>query len=168
MRIKVKTTRDKKVGWATVKGNSGTVFLEPQGGEDVVLKKLDTRLKKNQEQAAKLKEALNEGEKKVVAAEHSAKSAVQKMATSKEAATTPAAKKEAAQTARREALDVLKNTIKDARTWLSAQLGAGIASKEKFDTMKKRIGNAEEQMQDLMSSAKSLMDAANAEEKAAA
>jgi hypothetical protein len=90
------------------------------------------------------------------------------MATSKEAATTPAAKKEAAQTARREALDVLKNTIKDARTWLSAQIGAGIASKEKFDTMKKRIGNAEEQMQDLMSSAKSLMDAANAEEKAAA
>jgi hypothetical protein len=167
-RVKVKTTRDKKIGFATVKGNSGTVFLEPQGGEDEVLKKLDTRLKKSQEKASKLKEALNEGEKKVVAAEQSAKSAVQKMATSKEAATTPAAKKEAAQTGRREALDVLKVSIKDARSWLTQQISAGIASKEKFEDMKKRISVAEEQMQDLMSSAKALMDAANAEEKAAA
>ena len=37
-----------------------------------------------------------------------------------------------------------------------------------FEAMKKRIGVAEEQMQDLMSSSKSLMDAANKEEKAAA
>ena len=167
-RVKVKTTRDKKIGFATVKGNSGTVFLEPQGGEDEVLKKLDTRLKKSQEKASKLKEALNEGEKKVVAAEHSAKSAVEKLATSKQTATTPEAKKEAAQTARREALEVLKTSVKEARSWLTQQLGAGIASKEKFDTMKKRISVAEEQMQDLMSSAKSLVDAANAEEKAAA
>jgi hypothetical protein len=151
-----------------VKGNSGTVFLEPQGGEEAVLKKLDARLKKSHEKAAKLKEALNEGEKKVVAAEHSAKSAVEKMATSKETATTPAAKKEAAQTARREALDVLKTSIKDARSWLTQQIGAGIAPKEKFETMKKRISVAEGQMQDLMSSSKSLMDAANKEETAAA
>ena len=43
---------------------------------------------------------------------------------------------------------------------LRQQLGAGIASKEKFDTMKKRISVAEEQMQDLMSAAKSLADEA--------
>merc|ERR1719313_1774976 len=129
-RIKVKATRDKKIGWATVKGNSGTVFLERLGGEDEVLKKLDVRLKQSQEKASKLKEALNEGERKVVAAETAAKAAVTKMATSKEAATTPAEKKEAAQTARREALDVLKASVKEARAWLTQSMGAGIASKE--------------------------------------
>jgi hypothetical protein len=167
-RIKVKAQRDKKIGWATVKGNSGTTFLERQGGEDEVLKKLDQRLKVSQEKASKLKEALNEGERKVVAAETASNSAVQKMATAKAAATTPAAKKEAAQTARREALDVLKMSVKDARAWLTAQVSAGTASKEHFDQLKKRIGAAEEQMQDLMSSAKALTDEATKEEKAAA
>jgi len=132
------------------------------------LKALDNKLKERQARAKALQEALVEGERKVVAAEDGSKAAGEKFNKAKAAAGTPAEKKEAAGQARRDALDVLKLPVKEARTWLQQQVASGATSKEQLDVLKKRVSSAEETMQDLMSSAKALADAANKEEKAAA
>jgi len=168
-RIKVKTKRDNKVGWATVKGNAGSVFLEKQESDGAgYVKTLDKKLKERLARAEAAKKALEEGKAKVSAAEEAAKGAEERFQSAKAAAETPAAKKEAATAGRRDALDVLKSAVKEARTWQQAQLSSGAASKAQLEGMKKLIAAAEEKMQDLMSAAKELMDTANKEEKAAA
>jgi hypothetical protein len=167
-RIKVRSTRDKKVGWATIKGNSGTVFLEKLEADGGYLKTLDNKLKERQKKAKMLKEAIAEGETKVEKAEESANTTSERFKAAKASAETPAAKKEAATAGRRDALDVLKTVVKEARSWQQAQITSGTASKEQLEGMKKRISSAEEKMQDLMSAAKELLDIANKEEKAAA
>jgi hypothetical protein len=159
-RCKVRSVRDKKVGWATIKGNSGTVFLEKMESDGNFTKQLDKKLKDRQKKAKMFKEAMADGETKVAAAEQAATDATERFAAAKAAAGDAAAKKEAATAGRRSALDVLKAPVKDARAWQQQQITSGTASKEQMEGVKKRIAVAEEKMQDLMSAAKELSDLA--------